>query len=248
MDTSKIYRTKEANTALAFVSLKKDGNRDFSFYRKPSADMLLCENEIEEEWFNSCGVFHFCSVDLIEAPVKYAHKKALEFAMEKGCIISFDPNVRLPLWNNSEECKKTILEFLPKAHVVKISDEELEFVTGYDDINKAKAFLFKGNCKMFIYTKGSDGAELYTKNEKVTVEGIKTNVIDTTGAGDSFIGAFLYNLLKDRLDLKELEELSEYKLKDYLNFANIYANNSTTKKGAIAAMATKEEIEKLMKQ
>jgi fructokinase len=246
VDTLKIYRTKEANTALAFVSLKEDGNRDFSFYRNPSADMLLGEDEIKEEWFDNCHTLHFCSVDLIEAPVKYAHKRAIELALKKDSIISFDPNVRLPLWNDPEECRKTIVDFLPNAHIVKISDEELEFITGYANIEEAKDFLFKGNCKILIYTKGANGAELYTKNKKVTVDGIKTNVVDTTGAGDSFIGAFLYSLLNENITIEELDKISDSKLEDYLNFANIYASNSTTKKGAISAMATKEEILKLI--
>ena len=246
VDTSKISRTKEANTALAFVSLKEDGNRDFSFYRNPSADMLLGKDEIKEQWFDNCHTLHFCSVDLIEAPVKYAHKRAIELALEKGSIISFDPNVRLPLWNDPEDCRKTIIEFLPSANIIKISDEELEFITGYSDIEEAKEILFEGNCKILIYTKGANGAELYTKNKKLAVDGVKTDVVDTTGAGDSFIGAFLYNLLNENITLKELEEISDLKLKEYLNFANFYASNSTTKKGAIAAMATKEEILKLI--
>ena len=120
VDVSKVLRTKEANTALAFVSLKEDGERDFSFYRNPSADMLLNESEINKEWFNDCHSLHFCSVDLIDCPMKEAHKKAIDCAIDNNSIISFDPNVRLPLWNSEDECRKAILEFLPFAHIVKI--------------------------------------------------------------------------------------------------------------------------------
>ncbi|GAA0107855.1 MULTISPECIES: PfkB family carbohydrate kinase [Clostridium] len=102
VDISKVLRTKEANTALAFVSLKEDGERDFSFYRNPSADMLLNESEIDEDVFKDEGILHFCSVSLIDAPIKEAHRKAIEFAKKHNCLISFDPNVRLPLWESKE--------------------------------------------------------------------------------------------------------------------------------------------------
>lgn len=244
VDTSKISRTNEVNTALAFVSLKEDGNRDFSFYRNPSADMTLSDSEVQEEWFDNCHTLHFCSVDLIECPMKYAHKKAIETALKKGSIVSFDPNVRLPLWKNPEDCRNTILEFLPYAHVIKISDEELDFITGYSDMEKAKEVIFKGNCKVLIYTKGGEGAEVYTKDSMVSVKGLKTNVVDTTGAGDSFIGSFLFSLLNDKVDLEELDTISGEKLKGYLSFSNYYAGNTTTKKGAIGSMADISEIEK----
>ena len=129
VDVSRISRTKEANTALAFVSLREYGERDFSFYRNPSADMLLSAEEICSEDFNERDILHFCSVSLIDAPIKEAHRRAIEIAKEKGCLISFDPNVRLPLWKQPEDCRKAILEFLPLSNIVKISDEELEFIT-----------------------------------------------------------------------------------------------------------------------
>ena len=121
-----VLRSDKANTGLAFVSLKEDGERDFSFYRNPSADMLLSEDEIHEEDFENGSILHFCSVSLIDAPIKQAHKKAIEYATKYNGIISFDPNVRLPLWESPEACRQAILEFLPLSNIVKISDEELE--------------------------------------------------------------------------------------------------------------------------
>ena len=106
--------------------------------------MLLNESEINKEWFNDCHSLHFCSVDLIDCPMKEAHKKAIDCAIDNNSIISFDPNVRLPLWNSEDECRKAILEFLPFAHIVKISDEELEFITGFNNIEDAKEVLFNG--------------------------------------------------------------------------------------------------------
>ena len=244
VNTDYILRTNKANTGLAFVSLKEDGNRDFSFYRNPSSDMLLEENEVKNEWFKECHSLHFCSVDLIECPMKYAHKKAIEFALENKSIISFDPNVRLPLWDSKESCREAILEFLPLAHIVKISDEELEFITGYNTMDKAKEVLFKGNVKLVLFTKGKDGAEAHTKDRIVKIPGNVVDVVDTTGAGDSFIGSFLFKLLQEDINMEELDSISDEKLKEYLAFSNCYAAYSTTKKGAIGSYATLDEIKK----
>ena len=241
-----VLRSDKANTGLAFVSLKEDGNRDFSFYRNPSADMLLEESEVKKEWFEDCHSMHFCSVDLIECPMKYAHKKAIEFALENKSIISFDPNVRLPLWDSEDACRDAIMEFLPLAHVVKISDEELEFVRGYDNMDEAKEVLFKGNVNMVLFTKGKDGAEAYTKDRVVKIPGNIVDVVDTTGAGDSFIGSFLFKLLEDDVNMEQLNSISDEKLREYLTFANAYAAYSTTKKGAIGSYATLDEIIKYM--
>ena len=241
-----VLRSDKANTGLAFVSLKEDGNRDFSFYRNPSADMLLEESEVKKEWFEDCHSMHFCSVDLIECPMKYAHKKAIEFALENKSIISFDRNVRLPLWDSEDACRDAIMEFLPLAHVVKISDEELEFVTGYDNMDEAKEVLFKGNVNMVLFTKGKDGAEAYTKDRVVKIPGNIVDVVDTTGAGDSFIGSFLFKLLEDDVNMEQLNSISDEKLREYLTFANAYAAYSTTKKGAIGSYATLDEIIKYM--
>ena len=242
VDTSCVLRTNKENTGLAFVSLKEDGNRDFSFYRNPSADMMLKDTEIDKEWFKDCHSLHFCSVDLIECPMKYAHKKAIEYAKNNNSIISFDPNVRLALWENEEDCKKAILEFLPLSDIVKISDEELEFITGFNDMEKAKEVLFKGNVKLILFTKGKDGAEAITKEKIVKIDGNIVDVVDTTGAGDSFIGSFLFSLLNDDIKVDDLEKLDEETLKNYLLFSNYYAGYSTTKKGAIASYANLEEI------
>lgn len=247
VNTDYILRTNKANTGLAFVSLKEDGNRDFSFYRNPSADMLLEENEINKEWFENCHSLHFCSVDLIECPMKYAHKKAIDLAIKNNGIISFDPNVRLPLWNSEEDCRNAILEFLPMANIIKISDEELEFITGFDNIEDAKKVLFVGNVKLVLFTKGKDGAEAYTVNRKVSIEGNVVDVLDTTGAGDAFIGSFLYSLLKDDVKVDDLESISDDILREYLLFSNSYAAYSTTKKGAIGSYATIKEISEYIK-
>lgn len=247
VNTEYVLRSDKANTGLAFVSLKEDGNRDFSFYRNPSADMLLEDTDINKDWFENCHSLHFCSVDLIECPMKKAHKKAIEYALESNSIISFDPNVRLPLWDREDACREAILEFLPYSHIVKISDEELEFITGFDNIEDAKDVLFKGNVKLLLFTKGKDGAEAYTKDSFVKIPGNVVEVVDTTGAGDSFIGAFLYSLLSNDIGIEDLDKIDNEIMEKYLLFSNNYAAYSTTKKGAIGSYATLDEINKYIK-
>ena len=242
VDVSRISRTNEANTALAFVSLREDGERDFSFYRNPSADMLLSAEEICVEDFNEKDILHFCSVSLIDAPIKEAHRRAIEIAKEKGCLISFDPNVRLPLWKNPEDCRKAILEFLPLSNIVKISDEELEFITGIKDEKEALDFLLTGDVKVIIYTKGTNGAEFITKERVIFSPSFKVSAQDTTGAGDSFIGSLLYQVAEGEYSLEQLVDLSEEKVQEILTFSNATAALTVCKKSAIGALPLKEEV------
>lgn len=245
--TDKIVRTKEANTGLAFVSLRENGERDFSFYRNPSADLLLKESEIDADWFQQGDFLHFCSVDLVESPMKYAHLIAIGAAKARGGIISFDPNVRLPLWENPEDCRKTILDFVPMAHIVKISDDELEFITGTADESKAIASLFKGDVQAVVLTKGAEGADLYAGNHKYSSAGYSVEVEDTTGAGDAFTGGFLYQLLNLDTRQDNLEAVLSEHHQELLAFANASGALVTTGKGALSALPTKEQVLQLMK-
>jgi fructokinase len=245
--TDKILRTKEANTALAFVSLKENGERDFSFYRKPSADLLFTENEVNEKWFGKGDILHFCSVDLVESPMKLAHKKAIDSMKKKGGLISFDPNVRLPLWDEPQDCRAAILEFLPQADLVKVSDEELEFITGISNIDDAIQSLFKGDVKAVVFTKGARGADLYVKDAKWESSGYKVDVQDTTGAGDAFIGGFLFKLLESHSNPENLIEVLTAEHTEILQFANASGALTATGKGAISALPNKEQVLNLIK-
>lgn len=235
IETDLIQRTKEANTCLAFVSLKEDGNRDFSFYRKPSADMLLKGEKIEKGWFQDVSIFHFGSVSLGNFPMKEAHKKAITYGREEKAIISFDPNIRLPLWEKPEELCQVVKEFLPYANIVKISDEELEFITGFKTIEEAKEQLFVGNVELILYTEGKNGARAYTKEIKAAVGGISVKAVDTTGAGDGFMGSFLYQLERDYVTVDQLPYLAKRQLEQYLEFSNRFSANSVMHKGAISS-------------
>lgn len=248
VDTSRVVRTKEANTGLAFVSLREDGERDFSFYRNPSADMLLNEEEVNDIEFTNGDVLHFCSVDLIDAPVKKSHVKAINNILDAEGLVSFDPNVRLPLWNSEDDCRNTIREFIPKAHILKISDEELEFITGIKDEKLAIKSLFVGNVKAVIFTMGEDGAKFITKNKEIYVNGVNIKAEDTTGAGDSFIGAVLYKIHINNIHVEKLEKLNNDEITDILMFANASAAITTQRKGAISALPTKLEVEQILKE
>lgn len=233
-----VLRTDKANTSLAFVSLGADGNREFSFYRNPGADMLLSKDEIQNEWFQDCGVLHFCSVSLGNFPMKEAHRKAILCAKEHGALISFDPNIRLALWKSPNDLKAAILEFLPYADILKISDEELEFITGETAIEKAKERLLS-NSRLIIYTTGGSGAQAFTKTVSCQADGCKVSAVDTTGAGDGFIGSFLYQLCAGK---KEIETLCAEELQEYLRFSNGFCALSVQKHGAIDSYPKKEEV------
>lgn len=229
---------------MAFVALKEDGNREFSFYRKPGADMLMEPEVIEKSWFEDAFALHFCSVSLGNFPMKEAHKRAIAYAKEKGALISFDPNIRLALWEQPQELKKAIWEFLPLAHILKISDEEIEFITGKKTVEEAWEQLFVGNIEMIIYTKGADGAECYTKNAKAQATGHRVKAKDTTGAGDAFMGSFLYQLFADNIDIGSMGNVTTEQMENYLAFSNAYCARSVQKEGAIASYPTMEEMVK----
>ncbi len=242
IDCSYVLRTDKANTSLAFVALEENGNREFSFYRKPGADMLYPKEALKKEWFEHGFGFHFCSVSLGEFPMKEAHRQAITYAREAGLLISFDPNLRPALWDSEEKMVEAVRDFYQEADILKVSDEELEIITGEKEETKAMEVLFHGNVKLVIYTKGSEGAEAYTKNVHASVTGNKVNAIDTTGAGDGFIGAFLHCLAEDEVTANMLNELTKDQLEKYLTFANRFCSKSVQKKGAIASYPLKHEM------
>ena len=241
VDSSHLFRTAEANTALAFVSLQENGEREFSFYRNPSADMLLDKAELRDVVFTAEDILHFCSVDLIEAPVKYAHLAALEKMKQAGGTIVFDPNVRLNLWPDPEMLKRTIQEFLSYADILKISDDELAFITGLDSEEAGIAQLLEAGPALLIYTKGSKGADLYFKGEKASVAGVRVKAVDTTGAGDSFIGAFLYQIAQQTV----WQDCSLDQIREMGVFANRVAALVTTRPGGMQSIPTLQEVQDL---
>lgn len=243
VDTSHIVRSDEGETGLAFVSTDKAGERSFTFYRKNAADLLLKEEEIDEDWFGEGDLLHFCSVNLIHETIQETHKKAINSCRKKGGIISFDPNVRLPLWEDEESCREAIREFLPMADLLKISDEELFFITGIEEEDKAISSLFNGHVKAVLFTKGKDGASVYLKSgERFDDPGFKVTVADTTGAGDAFIGGFLAELIQQSVDSGQLISTISEHHETLLAFANASGALTTSVKGAIHAAPGKKQV------
>lgn len=242
INTDYVKRTNAANTSLAFVALDENANREFSFYRNMGADMLMSEDDVDKNWFMDAYALHFCSVSLGDFPMRRAHNKAIKYAKENGLIVSFDPNVRLPLFDDHEYLKNVIHEYIQYADILKISDEEVEFIFGNKDIEKNLDYLFDQGVKLLVYTSGKDGAVAYTKNVVAHSKGIKVNAVDTTGAGDGFIGCLLYQMAKENVDLEQINNLTEEQLKTYLDLSNKFCSISVTKEGAIASYPTTEEL------
>ena len=245
VDTGCISLTNEANTALAFVSLAENGDRTFSFYRKPSADMLYSPESVKEEYFDNVFALHFCSVSIGDFPMKRAHERAIEIMRQRGGIVSFDPNLRFNLWDSRDALQKAVREFIPMSDIVKLSEDELEFVTGAKDIEMGAHNLFEQGVKLVLYTCGSKGAYAFARQNKAYAPAYKVKAVDTTGAGDGFTGAFLWTLKYICSERGGLDEISEENLLECLEFANKFCAMSVQKKGAIASYPTTDEMQKI---
>ncbi|KAI4338841.1 hypothetical protein MLD38_023850 [Melastoma candidum] len=231
-----------ARTALAFVTLRADGEREFMFYRNPSADMLLKPEELNLELIRSAKVFHYGSISLIVEPCRSAHLKAMQVAKDAGALLSYDPNLRLPLWPSAKEAREQILSIWDKADVVKVSDVELEFLTGSDKITDENALsLWRPTMKLLLVTLGEKGCRYYTKHFRGSVDPFHVKTVDTTGAGDSFVGALLSKIVDDHSIIED-----EPRLREVLKFANACGAITTAKKGAIPALPAEADALQLI--
>ena len=235
IDVSRVPFTDAANTALAFVSLGTDGSRTFSFYRNPSADLLYAAEQIDPDWFRDAFALHFCSVGLVESPMRGAHSAAIRAVQDAGALVSFDPNLRFPLWPDREALRRAVWEFLPQADILKISDEELEFLTGTADI---RAALFTGRVQLILYTCGSAGAYAFTRAAEGFAPCTPVRAVDTTGAGDGFIGSFLWQLHRAGVTAASLPGLSAETLTEALRLSNAFCGVSVQAHGAIDSYPT----------
>ena len=232
------------HTTLAFVKTFPNGDRDFSFYRNPGADMMLRTEELPEELISRTRIFHFGTLSLTHEPVRSATRKALELARAGGALISFDPNLRPPLWDSMEEARQQIAWGLARCDVLKIADNELEFMTGQTDFAKGAAMLQAQypNIRLLNVTAGAQGSyAFYGQTQVFRPACTKGGVIETTGAGDTFCACVLNFVLDHGLD-----GLTEEDLGQMLHFANTAAYLVTTRKGAIRSMPDPEEIQALL--
>lgn len=245
IDTRNLMEDEEVHTTLAFVHTFPDGDRDFSFYRNPGADMMLTKEEIQEDLIRNSKVFHFGTLSSTHEGVREATRYAIDVAKEAGCLVSFDPNLRPPLWKTLEDARKEIEYGLSKTDILKISDNEVEFLCGTSDYDEgAKMLIEKYNIPFVCVTLGKDGSRAYYKGMRVEVPGfVQKNTIETTGAGDTFCGCMLHHIIQHGL-----EDLTEENLRELLTFANAAASVITTRKGALAVMPSKEEVEELLRE
>ena len=246
IDTRALLRDPVIPTTLAVVHTFPNGDRDFSFYRKPGADILLRPDELDEGLLGSCRIFHFGTLSLTDEPCKAATVRAYELAKAAGALISFDPNLRPPLWPDEETAKAAISWGLARCDILKISDNEIEFMTGETDFDKGAAILQARypQIRLLNVTAGADGSFSYYGKKHVFVPACKLGgVIETTGAGDTFCASVLNFVLERGLD-----GLSEDDLTAMLRFANTAAYIVTTKKGAIRSMPARAQVEELLKR
>ncbi|XP_014513118.1 probable fructokinase-5 [Vigna radiata var. radiata] len=237
VNTDGICFDTEARTALAFVTLRKDGEREFMFYRNPSADMLLAESELNMGLIKKAKVFHYGSISLISEPCRSAHLAAMKVARESGALLSYDPNLRLPLWPSKEAARSGIKSIWFDADFIKVSDDEVKFLTeGDPEKEDVVMSLWHDRLKLLLVTDGEKGCRYFTKNFKGRVNGFSVKAIDTTGAGDSFVGALLTSVARDTSIFE-----NEQKLREALTFSNACGAICTTAKGAIPALPTVAE-------
>ena len=243
IDTAGLIVDADARTTLAFVQTLPDGDRDFSFYRNPGADMLLTADEVDGELIRSSRLFHFGTLSMTHEGVRKATKKAVRLAKESGAVISFDPNLRPPLWKSLDEAKEQAAWGFSQCDVLKISDNEIQWFTGEEDFDQGIERLRKEyDIPLILLSMGRDGSRAYYKDLRVEkAPFLQKGTIETTGAGDTFGGCCLHFVLKYGLN-----GLDEERLTEMLTFANAAASIITTRKGALRVMPEADEVERFL--
>lgn len=246
IDASHLMMDETVPTTLAFIHTLDGGDRDFSFYRNPGADMMLTEDEVAQaaDFIAQAKIFHYGTLSMTAQGVREATRKAICIAEENRLLRSFDPNLRPPLWKTQEEAREQIKYGLAHCDILKISDNEVQFVTQKEDYEEGIRCLQQAyQIPLILFTMGKEGSRAYYQDTCTEVKGKTVQTIDTTGAGDTFCGACLSYLLDH-----DLFRLTKAEIKEMLEFANAAAAIVTTRKGALKAMPAKEEILSLLKQ
>lgn len=242
IDTTGLMYDESVHTTLAVVHTYADGDRDFSFYRNPGADMMLKAEEVNEEIIKNSKIFHFGSLSMTDEPCRSAHLHALKVAEEAGILRSYDPNLRPPLWPSLDVAKENILALMSHCDILKISDNEIQWLSGMEDYDEGIAWLrSQFDIPLIFLTLGKDGSRAYCGDVRTEQAGFKMNTIETTGAGDTFFGSVLHHILTLGWKPYTKEELDEM-----LRFANAAAAIVTTRRGALRVMPTAEEIEAVL--
>ncbi len=238
VDTTYLIAGEKSRTTLAFVATRSDGMKDITFYRHPGADIQLSPDEIDTDYIKSADLFHYGSVSLSHSPTREATLKAIQTAKNTGSFLSYDPNLRLMLWDNAEDAKHWIWEVMPYADVVKISEEEWEFITGDTKLATGIERILRLGVKLLVVTLGERGCYYTNGNVDGYVDGYAVEVVDTLGAGDAFVAAMLSQLMKHT----ELSKLTNDELDDIMRYANAAGALATQKVGVIPALPTHADI------
>ena len=245
IDTSGLMVDEEVPTTLAFVHTAPDGDRSFSFYRNPGADMMLRESEVDSRLLRNTRIFHFGSLSMTHEEVERATKRAVREAREAGALISFDPNLRPPLWKDLKTAREKIAYGIEACHILKISDDEIEFFTGTSDIDQGvRQIREKYHTPLICATMGKSGSRAYCGDCRVECPPFRMeNTVETTGAGDTFMACALNFILENGLD-----GLDERKLYEMLKFANAAAAMITTKRGALRVMPEERDVRDFLRE
>jgi fructokinase len=243
VDTSHLLFSQIARTTIAFVATRSDGKKDICFYRNPGADACLSTADVRPSLFDGSRLFHCGSVSLSLPPCRDAQLRAAHTAVERGLLVSFDPNWRPSLWDDVAEAHHLIWQMIPLSNVVKIADEEWEFITGTSDLEEGAAKIRSAGPRLVVVTRGSEGAYYNYDGEQGEVAGLKVNAIDTLGAGDSFVAGLLSEILREQT-LGDLFEKG--KVGEAVRFANACGAFSTQIRGAIPSLPTRADAEKLL--
>lgn len=243
VDVSAVSLTNAYRTGLVFVDLDESRERSFSFFVKESADMFLEESDINEEWFKEHKVFHFGTISMLKNPAREATLKAIQYANRNGMLVSFDPNVRLSLWKDEKSLRETIFSVLADVDVLKLSEEELLFLTGTNDLGSIEKWMKDYQLSLVFLTKGAEGSIVFTRNGMASVEAIKVHTVDTTGAGDAYVSGFLYCL--DRRE-KDLAEMTVEEAVRIAKFASASGGLAASEKGAMTALPTLSAVQKVI--
>ena len=239
IDDTGLCTDKRIHTTLAMVHTYPDGDRDFSFYRNPGADMMLNKTEIREDILKETGIFHFGTLSMTHEGVREATKAAIHIAEEAGAIISFDPNLRPPLWKSLDEAREQVLYGLGHCQILKISDNEIQWLTGEEDYTAGVNWILERyQIPLILVSMGKEGSRAYYNEMMVEVKPfLQENTIETTGAGDTFCGCVLHYVCEHGIN-----GLKEENLAEMLTFANAAASIITTRKGALRVMPEEKEI------
>lgn len=243
IDTRGLRRDPVVHTTLAVVHTHPDGDREFSFYRNPGADMNLRTEELDQELLADTTIFHFGSLSMTDEPCRSASREAIALAEASGALLSFDPNLREPLWHSLDDAKEQILYGMAHCQILKISDNEIQWLSGREDYDEGIAWLrSQFNIPLILLSLGKDGSRAYCGDVRVEVPAhLMPNTIETTGAGDTFFGGVLHYILEHGW-----HPYSEAELNEMLAFANAGAALITTRKGALRVMPERSEIEALL--